>query len=121
MTILSLIISFLSLSPVHEQPAQVEYCSLRGSVYIAEERGQADFLAYLEESEAFADFLVFEEENRLYATEEGVWFFVDNPSSLLLDLWSLSLFVYVLFLIRPKTAYPCFPFSFISSLFISRD
>ena len=59
-------------------PSQLEYCSLRGSVYIAKDRQQADFIAYLEDSEAFADFLVFEEENRLYATEEGVWFFVEN-------------------------------------------
>ena len=57
---------------------QIRYCSLRGSVYIATDRAQADFVVYEEDSEAFADFLVFEEENRLYATEEGVWFFVEN-------------------------------------------
>lgn len=57
---------------------QAEFCKLYGSVYIAEERSQADFLVYEEDSEAFADFLVYEEENRLYATEEGVWFFVKN-------------------------------------------
>ena len=57
---------------------QVRYCSLRGSVYIATNRAQADFVVFEEDSEAFADFLVFEEESRLYATEEGVWFFVEN-------------------------------------------
>lgn len=57
---------------------QIQYCSLRGSVYIAPDRAQADFVVYEEDSEAFADFLVYEEENRLYATEEGVWFFVEN-------------------------------------------
>ena len=71
--VLGLIINFNS--PAERQ---MQFCSLKGSVYIAEERGQADFIAYLEDSEAFADFLVFEEENRLYATEEGIWFFVDN-------------------------------------------
>jgi len=57
---------------------QIRYCSLRGTVYIAKERAHADFIVYEEESEAFADFLVYEEENRLYATEEGIWFFVEN-------------------------------------------
>lgn len=78
MTFFLIVLSLLWLKPDPTPVEQVKYCSLRGSVYIAEERGQADFLAYLEDSEAFADFLVFEEENRLYATEEGVWFFVDN-------------------------------------------
>jgi Family of unknown function (DUF6150) len=57
---------------------QIDYCHLRGSVYIAEDRSRADFIVYEEESEAFADFLVYEEENRLYATEDGIWFFVEN-------------------------------------------
>lgn len=57
---------------------QMQYCQLHGSVFIAEERAQADFIVFEEDSEAFADFLVFEEENRLYATEEGVWFFVGS-------------------------------------------
>ena len=70
-------ILFLIPRPV-ASPDQIQYCSLKGSVYIAEDRAQADFIAYLEDSEAFADFLVYEEENRLYATEEGVWFFVEN-------------------------------------------
>lgn len=77
MTFLCLFISLFWLNG-KQSSEQVKYCSLRGSVYIAEERGQADFIAYLEDSEAFADFLVYEEENRLYATEEGVWFFVEN-------------------------------------------
>lgn len=57
---------------------QMQFCQLHGSVYITEERAKADFIVFEEDSEAFADFLVFEEENRLYATEEGVWFFVGN-------------------------------------------
>lgn len=57
---------------------QVRFCNLRGLVNIAKEKAQADFIVYEEESEAFADFLVFEEENRLYATEAGIWFFVEN-------------------------------------------
>ena len=73
-----LLLLFSMLNPAQPVDHQLEYCNLRGSVYIAEERGKADFIAYQEDSEAFADFLVFEEENRLYATEEGVWFFVDN-------------------------------------------
>jgi hypothetical protein len=77
MTLFLIILSLIGHSSEYSSQ-QVKYCSLRGSVYIAEERGQADFVAYLEDSEAFADFLVFEEENRLYATDEGVWFFVEN-------------------------------------------
>lgn len=77
MTYILLVLNLLLVKP-EVPPAQLEYCSLRGSVYIAENRAQANFVAYLEDSEAFADFLVFEEENRLYATEEGVWFFVEN-------------------------------------------
>ena len=57
---------------------QMQYCQLHGSVYIAEDRSQADYIVYEEDSEAFADFLVFEEENRLYASEEGLWFFVET-------------------------------------------
>ena len=77
MNLILLVFSLLSQPDIISSD-QLQYCSLRGSVYIAEERGQADYIAFLEDSEAFADFLVFEEENRLYATEEGVWFFVEN-------------------------------------------
>jgi uncharacterized protein DUF6150 len=57
---------------------QNRFCDLRGIVYIAKEKSQADYIVYEEESTAFADFLVYEEDNRLYATESGVWFFVEN-------------------------------------------
>lgn len=57
---------------------QNRFCDLRGVVYVAQEKSQADYIVYEEESKAFADFLVYEEENRLYATESGVWFFVEN-------------------------------------------
>jgi uncharacterized protein DUF6150 len=57
---------------------QNRFCDLRGIVYIAKEKSQADYIVYEEESKAFADFLVYEEDNRLYATEGGVWFFVEN-------------------------------------------
>ena len=73
-----LLLSILFLGNVGNSNQQVRYCSLRGSVYIAKDRTQADFIVYEEESEAFADFLVYEEENRLYATEAGIWFFVEN-------------------------------------------
>ncbi len=54
------------------------YCNLRGSVYETPTKQGADFWVYEEESEAFADMLIFEEENKLYATEPGIWYFVDN-------------------------------------------
>ena len=76
-SILLLLIA-LSLGSETQPKEQIKFCSLRGSVFIATEKAQADFIVYEEESEAFADFLVYEEENRLYATEEGVWFFVKN-------------------------------------------
>lgn len=70
---------FIWISGMPDIPAeQMKYCQLKGSVYVTQDRSKADFIAYEEESEAFADFLVYEEENRLYATEEGVWFFVEN-------------------------------------------
>lgn len=70
---------FIWISGMPDIPAeQMKYCQLKGSVYVTKDRSKADFIAYQEESEAFADFLVYEEENRLYATEEGVWFFVEN-------------------------------------------
>jgi len=72
------ITSLLILNGAVGADQQVRYCSLRGSVYITTERSQADFVVFEESSQAFADFLVYEEENRLYATEEGVWFFVEN-------------------------------------------
>ena len=75
---LLLLLSVLLFAGASNSEQQIRYCSLRGTVYIAKERAQADFIVYEEESEAFADFLVYEEENRLYATEEGIWFFVEN-------------------------------------------
>ncbi len=54
------------------------YCNLRGSVFETPTKQGADFWVYEEESEAFADMLIFEEENKLYATEPGIWYFVDN-------------------------------------------
>lgn len=57
--------------------SQQRFCSLHGSVFITKDRSRADFIVY-KDSEAFADFLVFEEENRLYATEDGIWYFVEN-------------------------------------------
>jgi len=74
--LLALLLFGLNSSEHNDQ--QIKFCNLRGSVYIATDRTQADFVVYEEDSEAFADFLVYEEENRLYATEEGVWFFVEN-------------------------------------------
>ena len=73
-----LLLSVLLFAGVNDNDQQDRFCSLRGTVYIAKDRAQADFVVYEEESEAFADFLVFEEENRLYATEAGIWFFVEN-------------------------------------------
>ena len=54
------------------------YCKLQGSVFATETKQGSDFWVYEEESEAFADMLIFEEENKLYATEPGIWYFVDN-------------------------------------------
>lgn len=72
------LLTVLLIAGVKDNNQQVRFCSLRGMVYIAKERAQADFVVYEEESEAFADFLVYEEENRLYATEAGIWFFVET-------------------------------------------
>ena len=72
------ILGVLLVAGVTNSSQQVRFCNLRGLVNIAEEKAHADFIVYEEESEAFADFLVYEEENRLYATEEGIWFFVEN-------------------------------------------
>ena len=72
-----LLLSVFFFAGISNNEQQDRFCSLHGTVYITKERAQADFIVY-EESEAFADFLVYEEENRLYATEEGIWFFVDN-------------------------------------------
>ena len=70
-----LLLSFFVLNTSTE--TQQRYCSLHGSVYITKDRALADFIVY-KDTEAFSDFLVYEEENRLYATEEGIWFFVEN-------------------------------------------
>jgi uncharacterized protein DUF6150 len=74
------IISFLALlGLVLGANAQVKpYCKLSGSVYESPTKQGSDFWVFEEESEAFADMLIFEEENKLYATEPGVWFFVEN-------------------------------------------
>ena len=71
-----LILSFFLINTAAKDYQQ-RFCSLRGSVFITKDRALADFVVY-EDSEAFADFLVFEEENKLYATEDGIWFFVEN-------------------------------------------
>jgi len=48
----------LLIVPQHKQTPR--FCSLHGSVYITNNRAQADFIVYEEDSEAFADFLVYE-------------------------------------------------------------
>ena len=82
-----LLLSVILITGVGGSNQQVRFCSLRGTVYVAKERAQADFVVYQEESEAFADFLVFEEENRLYATEAGIWFFVETRGIADFSIW----------------------------------
>ncbi len=78
------ILLFCILDPTTRQVAteaiQVDYCDLRGSVYIAEYPSQADFLIYEESSEAFAGLLVFETDNSLFADRPGIWYFTDKQA-----------------------------------------
>lgn len=74
---LALLVVFILISIVSNAQLKA-YCSLRGSVFETPTKQGADFWVYEDESEAFADMLIFEEENKLYATEPGIWYFVDN-------------------------------------------
>ncbi|HLF35181.1 MAG TPA: DUF6150 family protein [Cyclobacteriaceae bacterium] len=60
------------------QERSIDFCELKGSVYIEVIPSRADFRVYLEASEAFADMLVFEADNSLYADKGGIWYFVKS-------------------------------------------
>jgi hypothetical protein len=57
---------------------QLDFCALKGTVYIADNPDDANFYLYEEDSEAFADFLIYETDNALFATEPGKWYFTDE-------------------------------------------
>jgi len=58
----------------------IDYCQLRGSVYIEEFPADADILVYEEDSEAFADMLIYKADNALFADKPGIWYFVDQKA-----------------------------------------
>lgn len=60
--------------------AGIDYCKLKGSVYIEEYPAQADILVFEETSEAFADMLIYEVDNALFADKPGLWFFVEKKA-----------------------------------------
>jgi hypothetical protein len=73
-------ILFLNPSESLQIRAGIDYCQLKGSVYIEEFPAYADILIYEESSEAFADMLVYETESALFADKPGLWFFVDKKA-----------------------------------------
>ena len=83
---MTIVYSFLILLGVFIQPepgqirAGIDYCKLKGSVYIEEFPAQADVLVYEESSEAFADMLIYEADNALFADKPGIWHFVDKKA-----------------------------------------
>ena len=58
----------------------IDYCQIKGSVYIEEFPADADILVYEEDSEAFADMLIYESDNALFADKPGIWHFVDQKA-----------------------------------------
>ena len=60
------------------QNQTIDFCELKGTVYIEEYPERANFFIYEDDSEAFADLLIFETDNALFATEPGVWYFTDQ-------------------------------------------
>ncbi len=56
----------------------IDFCKLKGTVYIEEYPEGANFFIYEDDSEAFADMLIYETDNALFATEPGVWYFTDQ-------------------------------------------
>lgn len=72
------LVILLCLSTFNGIAQNKAWCNLRGSVYETPTKQGSDFWVYEEDSEAFADMLIFEEENKLYATEPGIWYFVEN-------------------------------------------
>ncbi len=63
------------LSPECRNP----YCDVFGSIYEVSDVMEADLIVYESSTEASADLIVFEQNNKLFADEEGMWFFEDNP------------------------------------------
>lgn len=59
---------------------QTDPCQIYGSVYVVDNKNEADYYVYLEETEAFADLVVYKEENKLFADREGLWHFTDNKN-----------------------------------------
>ena len=58
--------------------ANVEFCQIYGAVYLERDpakRALCPFIAYEEPNEGFADLNVFAEENKLFADQQGLWYF----------------------------------------------
>jgi hypothetical protein len=68
-------ICFAFTSPKRKQ---VEYCKLKGSFFVTENRSIANFLVYVQPEEGFQDFYVFKESNSLYSIEPGHWHMVED-------------------------------------------
>ena len=55
----------------------VDFCSLKGAVYVEEVESFANFKVYVEDVESFADLIVFKEQARAFADRPGLWHFTD--------------------------------------------
>ena len=76
----TLLFFFLHPSEFQQIRVGIDYCKLRGSVYIEEFPAYADVLVFEESSEAFADMLIYESDNALFADKPGIWHFVDQKA-----------------------------------------
>ena len=78
--ILLLLLSLFSWG--HEPVARpvrpvLDFCELKGQVFIEQTPGFADYRVYLEDTEAFAELLVYQEDVSSFASEPGYWYFTD--------------------------------------------
>ncbi|BDD02649.1 DUF6150 family protein [Aureibacter tunicatorum] len=73
----SLFIILLSFATGSFAQSRLDACNVFGRIFIAVQPSYAQFLIYEEETEGLADLIVYEEDNKLYADEQGKWFFVD--------------------------------------------
>lgn len=52
-------------------------CEIFGSVCIVSSQYNADFIVYVETENDLVDLAVFKETSKLFADDEGIWFFTD--------------------------------------------
>ncbi len=72
--LLLILSSWMTWSP---QTPVVDYCELKGQVFIERKAAFADYKVYIEPTEDFADLYIYKEDVAHFATENGSWYITE--------------------------------------------